>query len=125
VTFIPAAACIAEFDSGPVEVRRYDAPTQNAFGGHDLAPKRTITLPSGEVTVAPASPRDMNQVPEADRNLESICVYSVVRLRVADEGFGADRVCWDDRIWRVVSVRNLETQGGAFISVAALEEPEA
>lgn len=121
MTFFSSPALVQSFNIGPLDVIRSNPPAQNARGGFD--PARTKTLKLNPIAVAPATGRVLDQVPEADRNTQLECFYTLVRLHVADDGRAADLICYQGRSFRVVDVRNLSLQGGVFIVVASLQEP--
>ena len=114
------APLLASFNVGPLVVHRVALPSQNARGGFDDAADGTFDL--NPVCVHTLSGRDLEQVPEADRNRETIQIYSQVRMNVADEGTTADVVEYDCRRWRVFHVENNARQGGVYISYAVLED---
>lgn len=120
---INTSPLISALSIGPITCLRAVPPTQNAFGGFDPSPERKVIL--DPIQIHTLSGRDLLQVPEADRNKETIQLYTVVRLYVADDGQAADRVCYHDRIYRVIKVFNEDLNGGVFIAYASLEEPGA
>lgn len=108
-------------NAGPLRIVRADPPEQNATGGFDAA--RTKTIEMNPATVVTGTGRDLDRPPEADRNKETICVYVTQRLFVQDGGRAADVVCWADRSFRVIQVRDYSTQGGVYMALAELQEP--
>jgi hypothetical protein len=109
-------------NAGPLKVLRALQPLQNATGGFDDAPPSTVVF--DPATVVSATGRDLDQVEEVDRTIEHICVYTSAALFTAGEQRAADRVCWGERMFRVVNVRDMSSTGGVWITTAALEEPK-
>lgn len=109
-------------NAGPLSVIRALEPRQNATGGFEPAPPSTVVF--DPATVVSATGRDLDQVEELDRTVEHVCVYTAEAMFTAGEGRAADRVCYKDRLFRVVNVRDLSNLGGVYITLAALEEPK-
>lgn len=120
---INAAPVIAALSIGPITCLRANPPVQNARGGFDDSPERKVIL--DPIQIHTLSGRDLLQVPEADRNTETIQIYTLVRLHVADDGLAADRICYNERVYRVIKSYNEDANGGVFIAYASLEEPGA
>ena len=120
---LPSADLIDEFNVGPLEVERRDPPTQNQFGGFDVATAEEVIL--NPVAAHNVIGRDLEQVPEADRNSEIVQFYTVVRLFTADGGRVADVVTYNERRYRIVTVRDFKLQGGVFCAFGALEDVQA
>jgi len=118
---INTAPLIFALSIGPITCLRALPPVQNALGGYDPTEPRKVIL--NPIQIHTLSGRDLLQVPEADRNTETIQIYTVERLFVADEGRAADRVCYNERTYRVIKVFNEDRNGGVFIAYATLEEP--
>lgn len=117
---LPVADLIDEFDVGPLTVERRVTPTQNAFGGYTDAVATQVIL--NPVAAHNVVGRDLEQVPEADRNTEIVQFYTKVRLFVADGGQVADIVTYNDRRFRIIKVRDFDLQGGIYCAFGALEE---
>lgn len=114
---------VDRFNVGPLIVERRAAKTQNAFGGW-TEPAATL-LSVNPIAAHNLSGRDLEQVPEADRNRETVQFYTRgVRLRVADGGFLADVVRYRSRRFRIVTVRDYELQGDVYIAVGVLVDPQ-
>jgi len=105
---------------GPLTLYRADPPAQNEFGGFDDSSPDTLEL--NPVAVHTLGGRDLEQLPEADRNTETIQLHTLERLYVADGDKSPDRVVYQDRTYRVIRVEDYSQQGGVWISLAALEE---
>lgn len=115
------AGLVQSFNVGPLTLTRRTSPTQNEFGGYDDVTPSSVTL--DPVAIHPVTGRDLDQVPEAHRNRETIRVYTTVRLYVGDGGQAADTVSYRGRTWRVVNTEDNELQGGVYLSLAVLEDP--
>ncbi len=120
---LPVADLIDEFNVGPLTVERRSTPTQNQFGGREPVAAEVVAL--DPVAAHNLTGRDLDQVPEADRNSEVVQFYSQVRLRVADGGRVADVVEYQSRRFRIVRVRDFDPQGGVFCAFGALEDVQA
>lgn len=117
------ATLIARLNTaGPLEVTRSDPKEQNETGGWET--KRRVTLRMDPATVHTVNGLELNQVPEADRNLEMIEIYVTERLFASDGNRDADRVTYEGRCYRIVATLNYSPQGNSFIGFGALEEPE-
>lgn len=113
---------ISNLNTGPVEVLRGLPPQQNEYGGWEKASaQKRFTLQ--EATIHTLSGRALENFPEADRNTELVEVYTKERLHAADDGQAADRLCWHDRVYRVVKAFNERQAGNVYLAYAALEEP--
>ncbi len=130
----PVSSLVDDFDPGigPLTVERRVAPTQNEFGGWDASP--AITFQLSPVAAHNVSGRDLDQVPEADRNSEIVQFYARdgsfpagidVGFRVSDQGYGADVVLYEGRRYRIVTVRNFSPQGRVWCAMGALEDVQA
>lgn len=112
------------FNMGPLTVHRPSAsPAINEYGGYDAPADATFNL--DPVTVYPATPRQLEQLPEADRNSQTIALVATERLYAADGGKLADRVVYRSRTYRVVAVEDHELAGGVYLALAQLEEKTA
>lgn len=108
-------------NAGPITIQRATQPTQNAYGGFsDEVPSGVVLDPCVVHTI---SGRDLEQVPEADRNKEIIAVYSTSRLYAADGGQAADVVPYKGRDYRVIKVEDYDDHAGVWVAWAALEVP--
>lgn len=70
-----------------------------------------------------AKARDLQQLPEADRSIETIKIYTKLRTR-CDSGL-QDSTVYRGRTWKIVAVKDYEIQGGGYISLAQLQEAVA
>lgn len=69
--------------------------------------------------VQPLRPREMFQLPEAERSEEAIAIFTLAALRTSTPaGLEADRVTWAGRVWRVVLVEDWTAQAGYARAVA-------
>lgn len=92
--------------------------TQDKFG--DFAPDAPTAVPIDPIMVHTASGRDLLQLDEADRQTETIKVYTKVRV-FCDSGT-QDFLAYNSRTWKFSRVKDYLTQGGVFISLALLQE---
>jgi hypothetical protein len=120
---LPVGSVIDEFNVGPLTVERRVPPDKNQYGAFDAAVGNNIVI--DPVAAHNLTGRDLNQVPEADRNSEVVQFYTKVRLFVADGGFAADIVTYQDRRFRIVRVRDFDPQGGIYCAFGALEDVQA
>jgi hypothetical protein len=109
--------------AGGCTILRFAAPTKNAYGTWDKPAPTAINLTN--VVIHNLTGRDLDQVPEANRNIETIEVYTLVRLYVADGGNDADIVVYRGRKFKVITVNDYELQGGVYCAIAQLIDKEA
>jgi hypothetical protein len=109
---------IDRLNVGPLTVERYGAKVQNEFGGFDTPAASTITL--NKVAAHNVQGRDLEQVPEADRNSEIVQFYTKERLHVSDGGQLADVITYNGRKYRIVTVQDYDLQGGVWCAFGAL-----
>lgn len=118
---LPVAPLVADCAiPGGLTIRRAAQPTQDAFG--DYVPATSSNVAISPISVHNLTGRDLDQLPEADRNSEAIRVTTLVRLFVADGGNAADFIEYQGRSWRVTQVLDYSLQGGVYISTATLED---
>lgn len=82
-----------------------------------------LSIPMNPAMVHNAKWRDLQQLPEADRSIETIKVYGRVRP-FCDSGL-QDTTVYNGRTWKIVAVKDYEIQGGGYISLAQLKESVA
>ena len=117
---LPVGCIIDDCNVGPLQVERRGPPVQNEFGGFDAAAPVVFSL--NPVAAHNLDGRDLLQVPEADRNSETVQFYTKQRLHVADGGFAPDVVLYRGRRWRITRVQDYEIQGGVFCALGTLED---
>lgn len=119
---INVAALVHSMNVGPLTVQRANAPSQNANGG--FVPAATSPVTVNPVAVHTAPMRELLRMPEADRNIETIQLYTLVRLYAAerDTGRTADLVEYQGRSYRVIRVDDYSANGGAWMAYAQLVE---
>jgi len=130
----PVSTIVDDFDLTPelgrLVVERRPPPLKTATGG--FAPAAATCIKVSPWSAHNVSGRDLNQVPEADRNGEIVQFYSKDAswplgsnkgFKVADDGFAADIVVYQGRRYRVVTVRNFSAQGRAWCALGSLMEP--
>ncbi len=81
------------------------------------------SIPVNPAMVHNAKWRDLQQLPEADRSIETIKIYGRVRP-FCDSGI-QDFTEYQGRTWKIVAVKDYEIQGGGYISLAQLQESTA
>jgi hypothetical protein len=117
---LPVADIINEFNVGPVRIDRYAPPTQNQYGEWVEASPTTIYV--NPCAIHNLSGRSMNEQPEADRNQETIEVYTKIRLFSAEDNRAPDVVHYQGRTYTVETTMNYGLQGGCYMSIATLED---
>ena len=120
---LQVGSLIDECNVGPLTLERRLAPTPNAFGGFDAQAPQILTLEP--VAAHNLTGRDLDQLPEADRNSEIVEFYTKIRLFVADVGHAPDVVLYQGRRWRIVRVMDYDIQGDVYMSYGALEDLQA
>lgn len=128
----PVASLVDEFNLGPLTVERQGAKVQNATFGFDEGPVATFSI--DPVAYHNVTGRDLEQVPEADRNSEVVQFYArdsswpIVQtpgFRVSDGGDQPDVITVETRKYRVVTVRNFSTQGRVWCAFGVLLDLQA
>ena len=126
------ASLVDTLATQPVQIERQGNKTQNQYGAWEPGPIVTFTV--RPVVVHNASPRDLLEVPEADRNSEIIKVIAregsfpasqESGFRVADNGYQSDIVIYRGRRFRMVGSRDFVEQGNVWIGLASLEDRQA
>lgn len=124
MSFLPqVAALVTMFNMGPLRVNRPGLPTRDAFG--DAVDASPVEFDLNPVHVQTVTGRDLEQVPEADRHKETICLFTHDRLHVADDGEVADRIEYPrgcGRSYRVINVENYQPHGDVYMALAQLED---
>lgn len=120
---LDVASLVSSFDLTPqlgaLKVERRGVPTLNEFG--EFVSPAPSFLRVSPWTAHTAGGRTLEQVPEADRNKETIEVYvQRVRLYVADGNRQPDVVHYQGRRWRVVTCNRFDVQGGVYFALAVL-----
>jgi hypothetical protein len=70
--------------------------------------------------VTPASPSDLERLPEAERMKKAISVYTQYRLRGVGPGYDADIIHWHGTPYQVSNLNDYSGYGVGFISVTAV-----
>lgn len=112
---------IEECNIGPLTVERSFAPTRNEFGEFIKDPTPALVI-MDPITGHNDTGRDLNQVPETNRNSETMFFAATQRFFVSDGGFDADIIPYQGRKFRVFVVQDYELQGGIYCCRAALLE---
>lgn len=104
---------------GPLKIERGTAPTLNSKGEFVSAAPTIIRVTPW--TAHTATGRNLQQVPEADRNSEVTEFYvQNRRLYVADGNRPPDILHYQGRRWRVVTVNRFGAQGRVWFALAVL-----
>ena len=110
--------------AGGIDVERRGIPVKDPATGAWATPPPTL------IHIEPAVihnlvGRDREQLPEADRQRESIEVYTSVQLYLSEGANYSDVIIYRGRKFRVVSVMDYVLQGAVYITLAALQDPQA
>lgn len=116
---------------GAVVVAALGAPAaisvSRASGTYDAASgvwdPGTASVFTVDAHVQPAGPRDLRMLPENERTIEAITIFTIDALHTSDVASGqmADVVTWSGRTWRVRAVEDWNAQARYFKSVAQRE----
>lgn len=129
---LDVGSVIDDCDVGPLVVERRTDPVQNAFGGFDAA--APVLFQISPVAVHVLRGRDLLQVPEADRNTETLQVYAKnvsfpaamgAGFRVADDGFAPDVALYQGRRYRFTTSQDYSQNGAVWFGLATLEDLQA
>ncbi len=132
MTFMdPVATLVDAFapDIGPLTVERRNAPTKNAYG--EYVPATASTFQVYPVACHQLTGRDLDQLPEADRNNGAVQFYArdgsfpggvTKGWRVSDGGKDADVILYNGRRYRLAKVPDFSLQGRAWCAIGVLEE---
>jgi len=115
--------------TGPITIERQGQKTQTKYGDWQAGAVTSFVVTP--VSAHNATGRDLLQVPEADRNRET--VKFIARegsfpagqergWRVADKGYQADVAIYRGRRFRFINSRDFELQGRVWIGLGVLEE---
>ncbi len=133
MTLIPEiASLVDEFNLGPLTVERRGPKTKTKFGDFETPAPDVFEI--DPVSAHNVTGRDLDQVPEADRNSEVVQFYARDRswpagkekgFRVADKGKLPDVVLYNGRRYRIATVRDFSTQGRVWCGFGVLEDLQA
>lgn len=108
---------------GPLKIERRASPVRNAFG--EMVRASPTFIRATPWTAHTATGRVLQQLPEADRNTETIEVYTRnVRLYVADASREPDFVHYQGRRWRMTTINNFSKQGRVYFGLAVLADTQ-
>jgi len=110
-----------QIPGGLIVTRSQFTTAQNTYG--DFIPSAPTIFRVDPIMVHTASARDLLQLPEADRQFETICAYTQVRL-YCDESF-QDVLTYQGRLWKIVKIADYSIQGGGYWAAAQLREQVA
>ena len=119
---LPVADLINEFNVGPIRIDRYSAPTVNQYG--EWVSGSPTSFMVNPCAIHNSSGRSINSQPEADRNQETIEVYTKVRLYTAEDNQAPDVVHYQGRTYTVEQVMDYRLNGGCYMSIATLEDKQ-
>lgn len=111
---LDVAALVNEFNVGPLSLFRPGAATLNDFG--ETAEAAETEIPLDPVCAHTLSGRDLEQLPEADRQRESVQFYARVELR------NRDRIEYRGRSYRLTQAQDYQLQGACWIALGTLED---
>jgi len=120
---LDVASLISEFNVGPITVLRRTAPTLNSYGEFVAGAQSVVIL--SPCAIHTATGRVLDQLPEAERNNETIEVYTDgQRLYVADDSKPPDVVIYQGRNYRISVVNDFMLDGGVYFALAVLEDTQ-
>ena len=117
------------FNLGPIVVERRNAPTKDVYGNYNQAAPLTFVV--NPISWHEASGRDLDILPEADRNKEVLQIYARLGSfpgtvdkgwRVSDQGFDADVCRIEGRKYRLTSAPRYRLQGKVWCALGVLME---
>jgi len=115
---LPVASLIDLFDQGPITITRAGSGTINAYG--EVTPAATSQVVLERVAVHVLTGLDLAAIPAGDGNHEAIKVYTTEALYTSEDTRTADLVPYEDRWYRVITSKNINTNGRVWVSVAQL-----
>ncbi len=91
----------------PLTYRRYTDAVTRVKGR--VVPQ-SYSVNNFEASIQPATADELEEMPQAERNKETLKLYTETELRpVDDDGkFAADIVEWRGKLWKVVSVKHYD-----------------
>jgi hypothetical protein len=120
MAFLDVGDLVNTFSVGPIAVERKAAPTLNAYG--EFVPGAASTIQLNPCAIHTASGRNLDQLPEADRNRETIEVYTRgQRLYTAEDNQAPDVVIYQSRRYKVTVSNDFIANGGVYFALAVLE----
>jgi hypothetical protein len=120
---------IDDFNFGPIVVERRAAPTKDVYGAYNQGTITTFVV--NPISWHEATGRDLDILPEADRNKEALQIYARLGSfpgtvgkgwRVSDQGFDADVCRIEGRKYRLVAAPRYAVQGKVWCAVGVLME---
>lgn len=119
MALLDVASLIDEFNVGPIPCIRKGAPALNAYG--EFVPAAASTIQLNPCAVHTATGTTLLQLAEADRNTETIEVYTKgQRLYAADDSQAADIVQYQGKKYKVSVTNDYEQNGGVYFALAVL-----
>lgn len=124
-TNIDVSALVGDIATETITVRSWAAPSVDAFGQPARATATDVEL---EAVVHPATPDQLERLPEIDRVRSVQAIYTTTPLVTVATGYGS-RVQYADRWYELTEQGDYGYLGGIYLILAArLEEytePEA
>lgn len=105
---------------GGLFVLRAAQAVQNSYG--EWVAQAEVPILFRPIAVHNYSGRDLLLLPEADRNAETIRVYTWSRLHAQDGGQAADILMYRGRRWKITQALDYELQGEVYISTGTLQD---
>lgn len=119
------------FNVGPLTVERRSAPTKDDYGVYQPGPATTYVV--NPVAAHPVTGRDLDVLPEADRNSGVYQFYArrnsfpaniTNGWRVSDKGYDADIVQYNGRRYRLTAAPDYNLQGRVWCALGVLMETQ-
>jgi hypothetical protein len=111
------SGAIADLATGNYQLARVTAGSWSQTTGEYTA--GATTLSTIEAVIVPASGRQLQRLPEAQRSTEAIAIYTATALRTAEaSGAPGDRVTYGGRVFEVQSVKPWNEAGGFCEAIA-------
>lgn len=112
-------ALLDDLNMGPLQLERRPVKVKNSRGAYEEQPAAIEVV--NPVVWHTTEGRDLELVPEADRNGEVRTFYAKTRFFV-NEGQDADVMRCEGRRYRFVKVSDYATAGGVYFGNAVLED---
>lgn len=114
-----SAPILDDFDRSSVTVTTYAASTIDALG-RAIAGAPSAVARNPVVHTTPE--RDLQNLPDSIRPREAITIYDTIGYGSPDDTTHPDRVTYQGRSYRVISVADYAEHGEIYIMIAGLED---
>jgi len=94
--------------------------TTAVSGGRTVLQSQTTANVIG--VVQPASTRELERLPEAERTRGAITIYTTFALNAGSAGFTADTVNWNGSSYTVMSVDDWSQFGAGYVKALAQKQ---